>query len=1132
MGIQGISWFLARHGAAVPVVLPGVCAARPAPRRVIIVDGPNWVKAFVEPCAMVPTTEVPFGSAFGGDHGAVALFVERTVQAFAARGVDLHFVFDSGKTPLDEALTGRSHAIVDTVDEVDAKQLSDFFATGSAGKLPFPHLRSGLSALSQDAATLPAVESASGICLIQSDEVGKRLSHMAGSQGLLPLLRDPSRTLRGTVLEALRRAVPGRQLLLPAGDDDIATARLVVKLLADLGAEAVIGVWSNDSDFFAFAALADVRILQPDEDSMLAALGWPSANYLPTTCIALASAPRGDVHHPITFPDESFPLHFSGRTGREVSKALGLAAPRLIVDTAFLGGGCQFGSFGSVAGNLFEAAQWASRELCTCPGQGTFGGFPARCTSCDRPGRVEDHPLFDDMFAPLLRQQSIKVAFRETDGSSPRSAADLDQSDRDRLFAELVDLGDKSPTLAVRVLYARQYYALQLPSQAQIVAAHFRATLDSAPLALRPSSKYDQSVQAARCLGMLPWVALNLLRTRVSRCRLGLEPRDVSASLPGFKINYLGNPSIMCSFTVAAPLRAVALALLVSVRPLLPLPSGTSYLPPRIANCRRQSSAEREYLTCSPGDGSLLITRLKAVLPPGLLEAARDAMGLAAHVPKDADAHDGGRDTEPSTEALFVHALALHVPGLPVTLRRTALRWAADLAGKASPRRWSQGGYRGRWFARSERVDATAAGDVVEPDGRIMPLTAEQLTVMSLRHILGVSSHCIAAGLACANLSERTPARWKDAQVALQRVPSLPEIMCLLAQAALLQTSESTLSSLLADPQSFVLPARPLLRAAAAATWFLEAATGMLDVATLLGLAASQEQCGPEVRRNGTECSLVEALRCLCQGDTSLLPPALAACIDSDQRSVTPPVMPPPPPQWGKLYEGRLFHALTQTLGGDGVSALPDATIHLLDAVQTEAVVPDPVVDGVPAIARYAISRPAVDFSASASAVVRDPYVLLPVHASALLHASPVAAEAFRRMSSCLFCSLDVSTMLRDQAAARTVGWAGPLELDTRIDEIFDYEKDNDATKVVSPHKGTAARYRRVVSNPPNCPETLQAPLALLHRLGPATFADRLVEISPPERLPIADNFSNLLWAVARCSFSLVLTETGSGKTV
>ena len=1128
MGIQGISWFLARHSAAVPVVLPGVCAARPAPRRVIIVDGPNWVKAFVEPCAMVPTTEVPFSSAFGGDHGAVTLFVERTVQAFAARGVDLYFVFDSGKTPLDEAMTGRSHTVIDTVDEVDAKQLSDFFATGSPGKLPFPHLRSGLSALSHDAATLPAVESASGLRLIQSDEVGKRLSHMAGpSKGLLPLLRDPSRTLRGTVFEVLRRAVPDQQLLLPAGDDDVATARLVANLLTDLGSEAVIGVWSNDSDFFAFAGLADVRILQPDEDSMLAALGWPSANYLPATCIALASSARSDARF-ITIPDVTLPLRFWSRTGREVSIALGLAAPRLIVDTAFLGGGCQFGAFCGVAGNLVEAAQWVSRELCACPGQGTFGGLPVRCTSCDRPGRVEDHPLFDDVFVPLLRKQSMKPAFGVTDSSSPRSAADLDQSDRDQLFAELVRSGDKSPTFGVRVLYARQYYALRLPSQAQIVAAHTRASLDSVPLALRLPSKYDQSVQAARCLGMLPWVALNFLRTRVSRCRLGLEPRDVSAD---FSRKYMGYPSIMCSFTVAAPLRAVALALLVSVRPLLPVPSGTIYLPPRNANCRRQSSAEREYLTCSPGDGSLLITRLKAVLPPGLLEAARDAVGLVGLVRNDTAAHDAGRGAEPPIEALVVHTLALHVPGLPVILRRAALRWTADLAVKASPRRWSPGGYRGRWFARSERVDASAA-DVVDPKGHIMPLTAEQVTVMSLRHILGVSSHCIAAGLACINLPDLTLARWKDAQVALQRVPSLPEIMCLLAQAALLQTSESILSTLLADPQSFVLSSRPVLRAAAAATWYLEAATGLLDVATLLGLVASQEQCGPEVRRDGTECSLVEALSCLCQGDTSLLPPALTSGIDSDQRSVAPSVMPPPPPQWGKMYEGRLFHALTQTLGDDGVTALPDATIHLLDAVQTEAVVPEPVVDGVPAIARHAMSRPAVDFSASASTVVRDPYVLLPVHASALLRASPVASEAFRRMSSCLFFSLDVSTMLRDQAAARTVGWAGPLELDTRIDAIFDFEEDNDATKFPL-HQGTAARYRRVVDiNPSNCPFTLQVPPILLHRLGPATFADRLAEISPPERLPIADHLSSLLWAVARCSFSLCLTETGSGKTV
>jgi hypothetical protein len=285
------------------------------------------LKGFVERCAMIRTAEIPFPSAFGGDHGCITLFVTRVVRAFSVRGVDLYFVFDAGRTHLEHARAGRPGArslmslLSTDRDEKNTAQLAAFFSQGKVGdKLPYQRLRVPLCDLQRGPDAAPVVPDTETLRHWQGAEAGERLLYMMGSDYVQPLPNDPSSTARDATIEALRAAVPAAQLLLASGDDDYATARLVARLINERGREAVIGLWSDDTDFFTFGDLADVPILNPDDGSLLAAFGWRSANYWPpispdsdlqaaATAAAQSAVPADPG--PVAAPDDTLTLLFA-----------------------------------------------------------------------------------------------------------------------------------------------------------------------------------------------------------------------------------------------------------------------------------------------------------------------------------------------------------------------------------------------------------------------------------------------------------------------------------------------------------------------------------------------------------------------------------------------------------------------------------------------------------------------------------------------------------------------------------------------------------------------------------------------------------------------------------------------------
>lgn len=721
------------------------------------------------------------------------------------------------------------------------------------------------------------------------------------------------------------------------------------------------------------------------------------------------------------------------------------------------------------------------------------------CAACARPRRLEGHPALRAVFLQ-------RTAFRLV-APSPADPSPLE-------FAQ--------PTLAQRTAYARKFYSLQLRSQPEIAAAAGAASASSSSDV--PESAYDRSIQAARCLGLLPRPAYLALRSAESLVSPGLEPRRCPAPLRRLA------SVVMSSHAVAAPLRAVVLGLVSSVRPSLQAPPGSLFLAPDLAGSGGGGAAT---LVSQLGDGSLEVTRLRPVLPRSLRQALLDSTSSSAAA---------------APHALAADLMALHVPSLPRPLRYATLLWAAQLALSAPPIDWA---FRGSsscsgWDAATGCSPATApavsallvtsaaAATDQNPAAAAAAggaLSASTLTLLSLRHLLGVASHAITGGLAIALSDDCSPSKWAAVQDSLRRVPSLPEIACLLAQAALLQSSEARLRPLLSDPLSFPSPARPLLHAASAAAWYLEAAQGLLDISAVLDLTASPERDFAEIRLGGGgspvgAASCEPALLALCQGQTSRLPRHLA------ERLVCGTPTPIPPPQWRHVYDGRLFHALAQTLGADGVSGLSAAAAELL-VPNLDACGEGP--GAAVRAARRAIARAAGDFAPAAESLRADPLLLLPPHAAALLRASPAAESAFSQASSELLGSINLAAVLRDLAAARAVSTAGPLpvaeelEVDGEGEESEGETAADEAVPATSPLTRAAGQHRPRGIEP--APVTLVPPDALLSRL--VCGEGGLLEVGEPdEQLPIAEHCSALLWAISQCSFSLVLTETGSGKTV
>lgn len=1206
MGIEGLSYLLARQGAVSQIVVDGCSGSslpQPQPRRALIVDGPNWVKSVGEPLAIIPTAEVPFGSAFGGDHGAVALFVERVVAAFASRGVDLFFVFDTGKTRLEDAAVGRLVTMA-VMEEEGVEALEQFFDGGVVGKLPFSRLRAPLSRLQRDielgahppassyrhGAESPSSDAA--LLALQGAEAGERLSGLVGS--LQPLLRDPSRTLRGAVVGALCRALPAPQLLFPSGDDDSALARLARRLSHD---GPVVGVWTDDTDFYAFAGFEDVPILRLDVASLLAAVGWCAPNHLPPLSRDVESA--GDavalsarVHDagPLSRgdPDTRIAIRFEGRTGRLAAAALGLAAPRLLVDASLLSGGSQFvsaaqlrerlaelpllsRSYTDLVDNISAACSWVAAALCACPLYGgatgapasrrSFVGFPPRCITCGRPGRIEDHAELGGIFSLQPVDNSASAP------TSPRSIEELDAADLCALASALRAAGGSSFSElppAWRSAYARQYYALNLPSPADIVAAMgsraamapvaataslpVRATAVAAlPIsrALSPASRFDRSVEAARCLGLLPRSAYLLLCSHVSVAGFGLELRSLPR-LPTYSDG--GEPSkfrvtnVMCSHTIAAPLRAVMLGFLAPMQPdLLPPHESSLYL----LHVSRDLASPSRALTALNPIPLLTRHRLAMKTARGRTTSAVDA---AVPVPEtgsvDREIFDA-RTVPRSRRVLAADFAVLHASDFSYAQRTDRLRSSAKIALSRKPNVWAIGGGSqcSGWFKRDSpgatAVPRTADLTSQRPVSLARPAatespSAEDFTVMALWHLLGVSAHCIAAGIAAVGSLACTSSQWSDAQFALQRIPSLPEAACLLAQACVLQASEPGVREKLSDPLSFPIPARPVLRAAAAATWYMGSMQGFLDIAALLGLFECPERRGADVPldRAGDEEGAA-AVRCaileVCQGDPRRLPSHLAARLGQpgSQSGHRKGEIPPPlPPQWRDLYEGRLFHAFARALASDGVSGLSSRVAMLLGDSDVRG---DPRESNAAAIS--ASSRPVAEFFSAAEAFRTDPLLLLPPHAAAFVQSSPASAAAFARAARKLFSCIDVPTMLRDQAAARAIARAGP----------FSRGGGDDGFAILRPPtlsrlESQSTRLARTHPSPAICSAhaQLDPPAALLRRLvahvsGGLRVADHRDGNSD---LPIAAHFDALLWAIAQCSFSLVLTETGSGKTV
>lgn len=367
----------------------------------------------------------------------------------------------------------------------------------------------------------------------------------------------------------------------------------------------------------------------------------------------------------------------------------------------------------------------------------------------------------------------------------------------------------------------------------------------------------------------------------------------------------------------------------------------------------------------------------------------------------------------------------------------------------------------------------------------------------------------------------------------------MSEVICLLAHAALLQASEPALRPLLSTPQSFSYPSRPHLRASSLATWYIRATAGLLDIAALLGLTASPERTGAELPLEGPRatgnCSITQVLLGLCQGDPLRLPRSLSGMLKEPARQA--PALPPLPPQWTDLYEGRLFHALARTLGSDGISGLPPATVRILDGPVTAVVAAVPG-GASTAAARHALRGISADeFAHSAADVTVNPLLLLPSHAAALVRSSPAASVAFMHSASALFRELNLAAVLRDQAVLRAIVKAGLREGEEETDEAQEQRSgvsDEDRGEV---ENDEAVQLEEEEEEDGEEVETavgveLTPPRALLIRLGVAQGTAQLRHVEPPENLPIAEHFDAVLWAIAQCSFSVILTETGSGKTV
>jgi len=582
---------------------------------------------------------------------------------------------------------------------------------------------------------------------------------------------------------------------------------------------------------------------------------------------------------------------------------------------------------------------------------------------------------------------------------------------------------------------------------------------------------------------------------------------------------------------------------------------------------------------------------------------------------------------EGSGELVAADLLQVHVACLPRAIRMRYLAWVADMPLHGTAQILPQDGAAlaaDDGCAPVWRLPAELLARPAPPDPRLLRgagrngllLTSSDIAVLAARFLLGQTLHIatrhpvrrrllhamqppVAAGAGAgrpAVAPGTIPAsQWAAYKEDLSRLPSISEIACLLAAAAILQGGEADGTAggagvgdlpSLADPLSFPVPARPHIRAASVATWFVTAAEGLLSTADMLQLsgrtlsdesavAAAASQLHGAVAhvgvaaapagiadpatsaadrigdargaRHGSERLLLAASALLCGGDATRLPADLAAnfcgALGLASHAVAAPTdataheVPFPAdvtaafdqtPCLSRVFSGRLFHHLAQTLGstGYGFDPLGLSAAFCLHArgllpgsegKELGAAVASAAGAGRPIwrLRTDPFSDPAnntpASFAAEAlspdAAVFERPELLLPRAARELLAGSPTALSRFRNLIACLFSGLHAGRVLHDFACIRSV-----------VDCLPPVIVQGEAIAAVLGAGAEDAPLGGLrIAGEPARDRQMQPPSALVCGFGTA--------------LAIAPQHDAIVKAAAAASFTLVVTSTGSGKT-